>query len=392
MFIRQTFRIYPNKEQQQTLIQWIGQGRFVWNKMLEMNIETYKEKKEFVFAYDMHKRLPDLKSEFEWLKECPSQVLQQKCQDLGTALSFKKNNRGFPKFKSKATDTSGIRFPQSVKLEGNRVKVPKIKSGIKIKLHQEILGKRGAATVYKNRADQWFISFVVEIADVEPLKEIKNIVGIDLGLKEFLISSDGEVVKNPRFLRKSEKKLKREQRRLSRKQKGSNNRNKARLKVAKVHNHIKNQRKDFINKTASSIAKNYDLVLMEDLNVKGMIQNHKLAKSISDVSWSMFVNTLEWQCKKRGKYLQKIGRFYPSSKTCNSCGHKKTDLGLDERVYNCSNCRTSIDRDLNAALNIRDEGLREFQIRREPSKLTPVRYDDSDKTSGQEAVEPLGSQ
>lgn len=207
-----------------------------------------------------------------------------------------------------------------------------------------------------------------------------------------MISSDGEVVKNPRFLRKSEKKLKREQRRLSRKQKGSNNRNKARLKVAKVHNHIKNQRKDFTNKTASSIAKNYDLVLVEDLNVKGMVKNHKLAKSISDVSWSMFVNALEWQCKKRGKYLQKIGRFYPSSKTCNSCGHKKTDLGLGERVYNYSNCGTSIDRDLNAALNIRDEGLREFQIRREPSKLTPVSYDDSDKTSGQEAVEPLGSQ
>lgn len=363
MFIRQTFRIYPNKEQKQTLIQWIGQARFVWNKMLQMNTETYKEKKEFVFAYDMHKRLPDLKSEFEWLKECPSQVLQQKCQDLGTALQFKKNNRGFPKFKSKATDTSGIRLPQSVKLEGNRVKIPKIKSGIKIKLHQEILGKRGAATIYKNRADQWFISFVVEVVDVEPIKEINNVVGIDLGLKEFLISSDGEVVKNPRFLRRSEKRLKREQRRLSRKQKGSNNRNKARLKVARVHNHIKNQRKDFINKTASSIAKDYDLVLMEDLNVKGMIKNHKLAKSISDVSWSMFVNTLEWQCKKRGKYLHKIGRFYPSSKTCNSCGHKKTDLGLDERVYNCSNCGTSIDRDLNAALNIRDEGLREFQIR-----------------------------
>ena len=388
MFIRQTFRIYPNKEQQQLLVQWIGQARFVWNKMLEKNIKSYEENKEFIFAYDMIKSLPDLKSEFDWLNQCPSQVLQQKCQDLGTALKVKKYNRGFPKFKSRARDTSGIRFPQGVKIQGNRVNIPKMKTGIKVKLHQEILGKRGAATVYKNKADQWFISFVVEITDVEPIKEINSAVGIDLGLKEFLITSDGEVIKNPRFHRNSEKKIIKAQKQLSRKQKGSNNRKKSRLKLAKRHNKVKNQRKDFINKTASSIAKDYDLVLIEDLNVKGMVKNHKLAKSINDVSWSMFVTALEWQCKKRGKHLHKVNRFYPSSKTCNSCGHKKADLGLHERVYSCSNCGTEIDRDLNAALNIRDEGLHDFQIRRGPPELTPVRYDDSIRTSGQEAMKP----
>lgn len=362
MFIRQTFRIYPNKKQELVLKQWTGQARFVWNNMLSLNQKTYEETKKFVFAYDMSNKLPELKKEFEWLKECPSQVLQQKCQDLGTALSFKKNGRGFPKFKSKHRDTSGIRFPQGIKIEGNRIKLPKIKSGIKIKLHQEFHGKRGACTIYKNRAEQWFASFVVEIADVTPNTNATKVVGIDVGLKDFAITSDGEIVKNPKFLRKSEKKLKAAQRKLSRKTKGSNNRNNARLKVARIHNKIKNQRKDFINQLSSSIAKNYDLVVMENINVVGLMKNHCLAKSIADASWSIFTDAIRWQCLKRGKQFHQVGMFFPSSKTCSSCGEKKTDLTLSDRMYKCDNCGFEIDRDVNAALNLKNQGIKEYTV------------------------------
>ena len=365
MFIRQNYRIYPNKEQSATLNQWLGQARFIWNFMLSKNIQSYNDTKNFIFKYNMNNMLPELKDsvDYNWLKEIPSQCLQQKCQDLDTALksSFKSktNRKGFPKFKSKKIDESGIRFP-SFKFEGNRIVLPKMKSGIKIKLHRELLGKKGSLTLSKDKIGNYFVSILVEISDdyfSKPITEIKSAIGIDVGLKEFAITSDAEIINNPKFYRKAEKKIKKSQKSLSRKNKDSSNREKSRKKLAKIHLKVKNQRKDFSKQNAYSIVKNNDLIAVETLNIQGMIKNHKLAKSIADVSWYQFHQDLQWQCKKQGKEFVKINQWMPSSKKCSCCGNIKSDLTLSDRIYECS-CGLKLDRDLNASINILNEGLK----------------------------------
>lgn len=363
MHIRQNYRIYPNLEQQNILIQWLGQSRFIWNFMLDKNIETYQNTNKFVFAYDMNNMLPNIKNqpEYVWLKEIPSQCLQQKCQDLDTALkqSFKssKNKKGFPKFKSKKTDESGIRFP-SFKFNGNRIVLPKMKQGIKIKLHTPIQGQKGAITIIKDKCGHFYASILVKIDETPLVSTIKSSVGIDLGLKEFAVTSDGEIIKNPRFGKKQEKKIAKIQRKYFRQQKDSNSREKTRVKLAKQYKHVTNQRKDFVHKIAVSITKNNDLVAIESLNVKGMMKNSHLSKAIADVSWGSFTTTLAWHCKKRGKHLVEINRWYPSSKTCSCCGEQKKDLTLKDRTYQCESCGFELDRDINAAINIHKEGLR----------------------------------
>lgn len=306
MFIKQKYRIYPNKEQQSIINQWIGSTRFIWNYMLSLNIEHYKETNKFIFGYDMNNMLPKMKKqeEYIWLKKTPSQGLQQKCQDLDTALksSFRKENKfGFPKFKSKKTDESGIRF-NDFKIIDNKLYLPKIKKGIKIIIDRDLLGKSGLITIIKDTCNCYYVSISVNIGDmynkVIDKNEIKSAIGIDVGIKNFLITSNGEYVVNPHFLKKQNKKLKKKQRQLSKKQNKSKNRGKARLKFAKLHKKISNQRFDFIKQNASMITKLYDFVSVENLNVKGMIKNHNVAQSIIDVSFSSFLNELEWQCKK----------------------------------------------------------------------------------------------
>lgn len=233
----------------------------------------------------MNNLLPSLKKEYPWLKEVPSQALQMKCQDLDYALkgSFRLK-RGFPKYKGKFTDTSGVSFPQSCRFRDNKLILPKIKEGIKVVIDTPLKGTMKSCTIYRNKANQWFVSCVVELPDnYFPVAktEIHSVVGIDVGLKEFLISSDGEVIRNPRFLKKKLHQLKKQQRKLSRKKKGSNNKNKQRLRLAKIHNKISNQRRDFIKKTANSIAKNHDLICIEDLNISGMEKKYNLAQAIS---------------------------------------------------------------------------------------------------------------
>lgn len=358
--INYKFRIYPNREQEQKLNQFLGSARWLWNYFLAMNIEQYKETKKFIFSGEMQSKLPEMKKteELEWLKEAPSQMAQQKLQDLDLALkNCFRHGRGFPKFKSKRTDCSGIRFPQGWNIKENKLSIPKVK-GIKIKVHREILGKPTLLTVKKTRTGKWFVSICSKVENLLAApKEIQNIVGIDVGIKHFAITSDGGVFDNQRFLKKKLKKLKHKQRSLSRKKKGSNNRNKARKTVALIHEKITNQRQDFIKKTANVIAKQNDLICIEDLNVSGMVKNRKLSQAISDVSWSMFFDCLKWQCLKHGSQLQVIDRFFASSKTCSNCGHKKEKLSLNERTYECESCEIVIDRDLNAAINIAKQGI-----------------------------------
>jgi putative transposase len=383
--LRQNYRIYPNKDQASILNEWLGQCRFVWNHMLAKNIEEYNSTKKFIFKFSMNNLLPELKKQYEWMT-APAQSLQQKCGDLDVALKrCGKKQAKFPRFKSKATDVSGICFPQRWKLLGNKLFLPKMKSSIRVVIDRPLLGKPKSVILKKDKCGDFWISILVELPEdyfPEMTTGTKSI-GVDVGIKEFAVLSDGTKINNPRFLKKSKKKLQRLQRSHSRKQKKSKNREKARNLLARQHRKVSRQRKDYICKTACSIAKNNDIISIEDLNVKGMMKNHKLAGAIADVSWGMFFDHLTWQCKKRGKHLMVIGRFFPSSKTCSECGSVDSDLSLKDRTYSCSDCGHEMDRDLNAAINIERQGL---HIRRNTVGTTEIKACQvrTDYCSGQE--------
>lgn len=372
MKIRQKFRMYPNKEQERILNQWIGCARFVWNSFLEKNNERYKNEKKFVFYNEMNAQLTQLKKdqEYAWLNDAESTSLQQKLRDLEKALKDsspkKKNPKKYPHFKAKKTDESGIRITNLYgHFQEGKIHLPKINTLNKVVFHEPLKGKPSSVTIIKDKCGCWFVSYVVEWnCDAEQIQpsDIKNCVGLDLGVKSFAISSDGEIFESPKYLRKSEKKLKKLQKRHSKKHKNSKNREKARKRLAKQHKRVANKRKNFIKQTASSIAKMNDVVVCEDLNVRGMVKNHHLAKSISDSGFGMFLLEMEWQCKKRGKIFHKVSRWYPSSKTCNCCGYVNKTLTLNEREWVCPQCNSVLDRDYNASLNILDQGLRDLKI------------------------------
>jgi putative transposase len=352
------FRIYPNKEQESLLAQQAGNTRFVWNKLLESNIKTYKETEKFQFSYKMIMSLPKLKEEFEFLKISVAQSLQQVGRQLDLALkdNFKKT-KGFPKFKKKGNRDS-FTIPQRFSIHKKSVKLPKI-GKVKWIKHRKIQGKPKFLTVSRD-GDQWFCSVTCEvnIKDLQYSQSFENIVGIDVGLKTFASLSDETIVKNPRHLNKHTKKLVKEQRRLSRKQKGSNNRKKQIKKVQRVHRKIGNTRNDFLHKTTSDMIAKYSGVALEDLNIKGMMKNHKLARSISDVGWCTFMRMLEYKSSWHKKHFVKVDRWFASSKICNKCGNKKVELTLKDRIYVCEVCGNVVDRDYNGSTNIRDEGIR----------------------------------
>jgi putative transposase len=349
------FRLYPTKEQKQLLLQQVGNTRFLWNKFLEFNLKTYKETQKFQFSYDMITSLPKLKEEFKFLKLSFSQSLQQVGRQLDKALkdSFKKA-KGFPKFKKKGNRDSFM-VPQKFKLYKKSVKLPKI-GKVKWVKHRNLQGKPKFITVSRD-GNQWYCSVTCEVNTAEKQYFDKDIVGIDVGLKDFAVLSDNTKVKRVRHLNKYDRKLKREQRWLSRKTKGSNNRKKQITKVQTVHKKIRNTRKDFLHKTSSDMIAKYSGVILEDLNIFSMMKNNKLAKSISDVSWYEFIRMLEYKSLWNSKHFIKINRWYASSKICNNCGNKKVDLKLSDRTYICESCGKVLDRDYNASKNILDEGL-----------------------------------
>jgi putative transposase len=349
------YRILPTKEQEESLLQCGGNARFLWNYALKTNQDYYKETGKFKFYHELAVSLPKLKEEHPFLKESFSQSLQMVLRQFDKALkdSFKKK-KGFPSFKKKMLLNDSFTCPQKWRLEKGFVFIPKI-GEIKWIKHRAMKGKPKSITISQD-GDKWYCSVLCEYTIPDKAKECDNIVGCDVGLKEFAILSDGTVISNPRHTKKYENKLAKEQRKLSKKQKGSKNRFKQRLKVRKIHNKIRDTRKDFLHKTSNSIAKNYDGIFVEDLNIKGMMKNHCLAKSIGDVSWSEFNRQLEYKCKWSFKYYLKIDRFFPSSKTCSNCGYVQ-EMPLSKRIFDCPNCGISIDRDLNASLNIRNIGI-----------------------------------
>ena len=351
-------RLYPNTGQQQLLSQSFGNCRFLWNYFLNLMNQTYKDTGKGLSGYDVKKQIPALKKEYEWLKLTYSQCLQQVCLNLGVAFNnFFERRAKYPKFKSKH-DKQSIQYPQNVKVLESSISLPKI-GDIKAVIHRPIEGKVKTVTISKTCCDDYFASILFDDGQEKPEEKLDGkAIGIDLGLTHFAITSDGSKFDNPRILSKHELNLKRKQQQLSRKQKGSNNRNKARKKVARVHKKITSSREDFLHKLSRRIVNENQVIAVENLNVKGMMSNHKLAKAIHQVGWGMFCTMLKYKSEMEGKVYVEVDRFFPSSKTCNVCLNRVDNLPLDVRNWTCNNCNSQHDRDINAAINLRDEGLR----------------------------------
>jgi putative transposase len=351
-------RIYPTNEQKEALSQAFGCARWYWNNSLAETNKLYKETGKGLSQIGMNNRLPALKKEFEWLGKTYSQVLQSVSLNLSKAfVNFFEGRASFPKFKSKHGKQS-IQYPQHVKLSDSGIKLPKI-GDIKIKLHRTFDGQLKTVTVSMTCTGKYYASLLFD--DGLPDLKISNdgkALGIDVGLTHFAITSDGSKFDNPRPLKKREKNLKRKQKKLSRKVKGSNRRAKAKRIVARVHERITNTRKDFQHKLSRKLVNENQVIVVENLAVKNMVKNHCLAKAISDCGWSEFTRQLKYKAEKEGKTYLEIGRFFPSSKTCHVCLNQVGSLSLDIRSWTCSNCETKHDRDVNAAINIKDEGLR----------------------------------
>lgn len=344
------FRIYPNKLTQELLAKQFGCARWVYNYFLDKRIEHYEQTGKGLTYNKTSSMLTELKKEVDWLKEVNAQVLQSSLADLDAAYTnFFKGHTGFPNFKKKH-DKQSCRYPQGFKFDNNHTYLPKV-GWVRTKLHRKLQGKPLNLTVSKTKTNKYFVSVVVE-EEVTPYEPNNKAVGIDLGLKDFLVTSDEQRMPAPKYLRKSEKKLKRLQRQHSRKEKGSANREKARLQLALQHEKIANQRLDFQHKESRKLIDKYDHIALEDLNIKGMVKNHKLAKSISDTGWGQFVRLLSYKGGWYGTNIVKIDRFYPSSKRHFGCGWIKQDLTLNDRTWICESCGDIVDRDFNAAKNI----------------------------------------
>ena len=354
------FRLYPNNAQTELLAKHFGCTRFVYNYFLNQRKEQYRLNGKSDNYYAQAKYLTELKKQeaTAWLKEINSQTLQFAIRSLETAyVNFFQKRAKFPNFKSKHSKNS-FTVPQSASIADNRLFMPKFKEGIKCCVHREIKGKIGKVTISKTSSGKYFVSVFTEEEYVTPLEKTNKSIGLDMGLKDLLITSDGETFKNNRYTRKYEHKLAKAQQHLSRKKKDSRGFESQRLKVAKLHEKISNCRADYLHKCTISLVRRYDTICIEDLNVNGMLRNHHVAKSISDASWGSFVSMLTYKADWNGKKIVKIDRYFPSSQTCNVCGYVNKEIkDLSVRDWECPNCHSHHDRDVNAAINILKIGL-----------------------------------
>ena len=372
------FRIYPNKEQQSLLSKHFGCCRYVYNHFLAERNKAYRDSKKYLSYCDNANALVNVKNAPEtiWLKEVYSHSLQAALRNLdcayktfyqaikeGKAEEIYKDGKPTgrrkyePRYKSKRDSSQSITFPDNVRVSEDGLILPKFKTPIKMKQHRQLNGKVCHATVSRSATGKYYVSILCE--EERPiLPEAEGAIGIDLGIKEMAVCSNGERISNPKFLEKAEKHTKYLGRQLSKKKKKGSNRRRAMLRLSRHHEKVANRRKDFIHKFTIRAVRENQTVCVEDLNVKGMMANHHLAKSIGSVAFNEIVRQLEYKCKWYGRSFVKVGRWYASSKICHKCSHKYSELALAEREWVCPHCGAAIDRDFNASENILDEGLR----------------------------------
>lgn len=354
-------RLYPTTEQQESLAKSFGCARWYWNYALNACIQHYETTGKSLKLSVYKAYLPQLKVEQPWLKtDCYSSVLQCVAINLDRAYkNFFEGRAKFPKYKSKFNKQS-IQYPQNVAVTRNCLNIPKI-GIVKATFHRPIEGKIKTVTISKTSTDKYYASILCEVEGLENQADGDKTLGIDLGLKDFAIVHDGHQVtkySNPKHLKRHARNLARKQKKFARKTQGSNSRQKYKKLVAKVHERVSNSRQDFLHKLSRKLVDESQVIIVENLNVKGMVRNRKLSKAISDVGWGMFVNFLAYKLERQEGKLVEIDRFFPSSKTCSCCGHIVDELLLDAREWDCPSCHTHHDRDGNAALNIRTEGIR----------------------------------
>lgn len=356
------YRIYPTKKQEVLLSKHFGCVRFLFNHCLSKQNKNYENGGKFISKYEQTKIIPILKKNgYEWLKEVNAQSLQHGIFNLHDAFkSFFNKTSSYPRFKKKGQRDS-FHIPQKIKVENNRLYITKFQDGIKIKLHEPLIGLIRNCTISYESNGKYYASILVH-KDIKELPKTNEYIGIDLGIKDLVICSDGLKFKNHKYTNKYERLLKKAYRHLSRKKKGSYSYKKQVRKIARIHDKIKCSRKDYIHKITTQLVRKYDIICTETLKVKNMVKNKRLSKSLHDASFGMFVEFLRYKCEWYGKILSKIDNFFPSSKTCSCCGSINKNLTLNIREWVCEECGVVHDRDINASINILNEGLRLLKI------------------------------